>query len=343
MNRHKVAYYAVKILGNKTVSRFQSLLKFYLTFRQDYSINKPLKYPDKKRIVFMIDGKTPHGGLSDRLRGLFSVYHYCINNDIDFKVCWDYPFKLQEYLAPKIDWVIDKRELSYNKRETAFSFFNSYSFMNNDETNYFKLLFTNKIEHHVYSNVTLHEELFKRYFNELFTLDVRLESAVKKCLNEIGGRYVSCTFRFIGLLGDFNENVARRVNSEEEKTGYIKKGISAIQKLKKEHPEVKKVLVTADSPLFLKEASKIPYVYIIPGTVAHMDNVEEDDYGVHLKSFLDFILISKALKCYSFTTGRMFAQTKFAKTAALVGGKQLITFSDDTNLSTNNNSLFFLW
>ena len=29
------------------------------------------------RVVFIIDGKTPHGGLSDRLRGLFSIYYYC--------------------------------------------------------------------------------------------------------------------------------------------------------------------------------------------------------------------------------------------------------------------------
>ena len=77
----------------------------------------------KKIVIFFIDGKTIHGGLSDRLRGLFSTYYYCLKEGIDFKVFWTYPFNLQDYLEPnKVNWLIEGKAISHNKNEVAFRF-----------------------------------------------------------------------------------------------------------------------------------------------------------------------------------------------------------------------------
>lgn len=324
MNITKYAFYATKIFGKKNICRLQSFLKYVISFKNSYSNSLPIPKTCTKRCVFMIDGKTTHGGLSDRLRGLFSIYYYCKQNDIEFKVYWDYPFKLQDYFQPNYNWYIEKSDLSFNKKNVAFSFFNSYSHLNNDEKCYYDLLRTEKIEHHIYSNVTIREDLYSNFFKELFILDSRVENAVNTCLSEINGEYISITFRFLGLIGDFKDSNYPELESEEEKAWYISKCIEVIKQLHNKYPKLSKILVTADSPRFLKEIASLPYVYIIPGLVVHMDNVQANDYNLHLKSFLDFLLISKAEKCYSYSCGRMFSHTKFARTAALIGGKEFI-------------------
>lgn len=214
--------------------------------------------------------------------------------------------------------------MSFNKKNVAFSFFSSYSHLNNDEKCYYDLLKTDKIEHHVYSNVTIREDLYSTFLKELFILDPRVNNAVNACLSQIGGEYISVTFRFLGLIGDFKDSNYPELKTEEEKEWYITMCIQMFKQLHKEYPYLSKILVTADSPRFLKEVSSLPYVYIILGLVVHMDNVHQNNYNLHLKSFLDFLLISKAQKCISYSCSRMFSHTKFAKTAALIGEKEFI-------------------
>ena len=48
-----------------------------MTFRKVYTADSKThgneSFISPPRVVFIIDGKTPHGGLSDRLRGLFYI------------------------------------------------------------------------------------------------------------------------------------------------------------------------------------------------------------------------------------------------------------------------------
>ena len=60
----------------------------------------------------------------------------------------------------------------------------------------------------------------------------------------------------------------------------------------------------------------------------HMDQTHNDDYSLHLKAFADFYMISMAEKCFIYHTRDMFKHTRFAKTAALIGGKELVTLSE---------------
>lgn len=91
MSRERLARGLACVVGRKNTAKLQMWLKYILCFKKEY-----VKHTNKlKIVVFMIDGKTPHGGLSDRLRGLFSVYYYCMQKNYCFKVAWVFPFKLQ--------------------------------------------------------------------------------------------------------------------------------------------------------------------------------------------------------------------------------------------------------
>ena len=329
MSRDAQAKRLSRFIGKKNVCRLQSFLKFFLSFRHDYfykNINA-VKQGDKKVAIFFIDGKTIHGGLSDRLRGLFSVYDYCLNKGDRFKVYWVFPFKLQDYLEPnKVNWLIDKKDISYNLKDVSFRFFNSYSQVMNDEENYFKLMNTRKPILHVYSNITLHEEKYHRYFAELFEPSAQLSEAIQYHTTEIGGKYVSITFRFIGLLGDFQDtNSHFGVLEDGEKELYVNKCLDAINRIHSQNPGVHKILVTSDSSIFLSKASELPFVYIIRGVIAHMDNAKSEvNDNANLKTFTDLLMISKAERCYVYSYGRMFKASKFARTAALIGGREFI-------------------
>lgn len=279
-------------------------------------------------MIFFIDGKTIHGGLSDRLRGLFSVYYYCLKKELDFKVHWIYPFKLEDYLEPnKVNWQIDAKDISHDKNEIAFRFFNSYSLMNNNEKSYFKIMDTRKHQLHVYSNVTLHEEMYHVFFNDLFKPSKVLSEALQYNLDAIGGKYVSVTFRFIGILGDFKDtSVREELQTNEDKERYINKCIDFICRLREKHSDVTKILVTSDSPIFLDRVAQLHYVYVVPGEVVHMDSADNklDD----LKAFLDMLMISKAECCYSYSHGKMFQGSKFARTSALIGNRKFVEVNE---------------
>ncbi len=327
MNRDLWARRLSKVIGRENVCRLQSKLKYILSFRNEYSNSNLKTHRGGKIAIFLIDGKTIHGGLSDRLRGLFSTYYYCKKEDVEFKVFWDFPFKLQDYLEPnKVNWLIDSKGISHNSDEVAFRFFNSYSLMNDNEKSFFKMLRTKKHELHVYSNVTLHEEMYHTFFNDLFKPSKILQDALQYNTNEIGGKYISVTFRFIGILGDFKDTHVLAELEMNEKEIYISKCLDVIGSLRIKHPDISKVLVTSDSPVFLERASQLEYVYVIPGTLLHMDSVSKNQKD--LKAFTDMLMISKAECCYSYNYGKMFVATKFARTAALIGNRQFIEIKE---------------
>ena len=328
MNRDLCARRLSKVIGKENVCRLQSKLKYFLSFRNEYKTLTNVNGGGKKIVIFFIDGKTIHGGLSDRLRGLFSTYYYCLKEGIDFKVFWTYPFNLQDYLEPnKVNWLIEGKAISHNKNEVAFRFFNSYSLMNNNETSFLKIMNTKKHEIHVYSNITLHEEMYHIFFNDLFKPSKMLSDALQYNTDKIGGKYISVSFRFIGILGDFKDTYFKKELGAEEKE-YISKCLDVICRLKTKHPNVPKILVTSDSRVFLEKASSLAYVYIIPGTVVHMDGVNKNMEQNDLKVFLDMLMISKAECCYSYSYGKMFKGTKFAKISALIGNRRFIGITE---------------
>lgn len=90
-----------KVFGKQCLSRMQQALKYWQGFRGFYSLSSPRANTDGTWAVFCIDGRTIHGGLSDRLRGLLSTYLYCKECGRGLVINWVYPFRLSDYLELK--------------------------------------------------------------------------------------------------------------------------------------------------------------------------------------------------------------------------------------------------
>ena len=281
-------------------------------------------------IVFSCNGFIWHGGLADRLKGIVSIYEWCKKNNKVFRINFSHPFYLKDYLVPnKYDWLIDENSISYsykcaepriclmeprtcNQKEVLD---NQYELLTKwcDEN-----LCIKSKQIHVYTNMDRLLYKFSQLFNELFKPSERLQSEIEKNLDSLGSKYISISFRFTTIMGDFTD-CAGEEYTEEDKILLLKSCVQAVKDIRKSAPVHDKVLITADSERFLDYVKEnLDNIYVIPGKVGHIDYNNNDD--VNLKTFLDFMLISKAEKVYLVKNKDMY-ESAFAKTAAKVNNK----------------------
>lgn len=268
-------------------------------------------------IICMFDGKMAHGGLADRLRGIISMYHYSKLNNLNFRIHHTHPFNLAYFLQPNLyDWEIKESEISYNKELSIPLYIACGNY-------YFEDSFTKKIldknikgykQYHVYPSLKIADDKFHELFHELFTPSPILQNAINNLLNDINGKFITMSFRFVELLGDFKDSINITLTSEE-RILLINKCLNAIGEIRKKAPSHDKVIITSDSTTFLEYAKSLPDVYIIPGKIGHIDY--QDDINIHLKTFTDFLIISHAEKAYMVRTPIMY-KSGFAQRACMI-------------------------
>ncbi|MEC3878257.1 hypothetical protein [Parapedobacter sp. 10938] len=176
----------------------------------------------------------------------------------------------------------------------------------------------------VYANLDYLDEINEKYdrqyqwgqlFNELFKPTKLLDDRLKEHLNHIGNpAFIACVFRFQNLLADFKEYQFKPL-PPSDRQALLSKNVNALKRIS-EQSDVP-VLVTSDSSTFLAVVKDLKNIYTIPGKVVHIDNVIDAESEVYLKSFVDFLMLSRAQKIYSLGTGIMY-KTDFPKYAAKV-------------------------
>lgn len=268
-------------------------------------------------IIYCLDGKDFTTGFADRLRGIISSYAFAKANDLHFKINHNVPFKMEKYFQPNsIDWRISDNELSYNLLYANPVFMLDYA----SGKRFFYMI--KKRQHHIYSNINAINLINKHYnksyhfsdlFNELFKPSDIIINQIQHYRKFINEGYISISFRFMQLLGDFKDIRGAILNESEQKE-LISKCISFINKIHNQHLNIPYILVTADSTKFILEVKKISYVFTIPGKIGHIGLVSDDD--VQMKTMLDFYMISQAKKAYLGYTKEMY-KSNFAKVAAL--------------------------
>ncbi len=283
-------------------------------------------------VVFTCNGWIWHGGLADRLKGMVAVYDWCKRHGRRFRINFCEPFLLQDYLMPnKIEWLPADIVFSQNcsvpkvclmeprtcNRREVLEHQNELleSWMDENFSDSSKQL-------HVYTNMNRTDIGFASLFNELFRPVPRLQTLIDEHLANIGGKYISISFRFTTLLGDFTDCTGSPL-PPEDRAELIERSLEAFKAISRQAPAHDKILVTADSETFLSRAKEMEGVYVIPGKVGHIDYDHGDD--VNMKTFLDFFLISKAEKVYLARSGKMY-RSAFAKTAALVNDRPFEVF-----------------
>lgn len=130
--------------------------------------------------------------------------------------------------------------------------------------------------------------------------------------------YITISFRFLELLGDFTDDGSRVPLLERDREQLIDRCINQIDIIRSKAPSHDRVVVTSDSSTFINRVSALPDVYIIPGTIGHM-TFAGSNLDIHLKTFLDYYIIANARKAYMARTGNMY-RSGFASHAAMITG-----------------------
>ena len=124
-----------------------------------------------------------------------------------------------------------------------------------------------------------------------------LQSAVDLHRKNMNDSYLSATFRFQELLGDFDEHDdGFQTLPEELQEPFIRKNIKHLIDIHKRNKK-EKILLCSDSEKFRNAAAKYDFVYTIDGERQHL-NIPKMDKKYALLSFVDYFLISYSKKSF---------------------------------------------
>lgn len=309
-----------KCFGEDFYNTFTSQLDYRRSLAKYYSSHTEEEYISPS-IIYMADGKIIHGGLADRIRGMVTLYVFSKKKGIDYRIYFTSPFLLSDYLEPNLfDWQIDKRELSYNSSVSKAVIVKNNRIDNDIYLEKRLGKYVGKVQLHVYTNASSKNVDFKKEFAELFKPSGALNAALETNMRALREEYVSITFRFQQLLGDFKEGNYRKLD-DSDKTKLIERCDQFVNEVRQNHSTMNKILITSDSVSYLKHATeKFNFVYTIPGVVLHIDYTNNGAGLAYMKSFVDLFMLSRAKKLYSFSTGPMYKDSGFAELAAAIGG-----------------------
>lgn len=292
------------------------------SIRRDYTFSLR-KENVPNLVISCLDSRTTAHGFADRLKGMISCFAYAKAIGVPFRIEHISPFDLLDYLVPnQYEWSLKPGEKSMNLLYVSPCFF-ICTVLGYHSLKFLRI--SRKRQCHLFTNLNYLADInskfkkdykFNELFSELFKPSVVLQKELFNHLRQLSTSegFISVSFRFMQLMGDFKDCYGE-VLPEKEKKELIDKSLSVIRQLhEKEH---KRVFVTSDSHLFIEEAAKLDCVYVVPGKIGHIGFSNDDD--VFLKMFVDFMLISQANHVYLAYSGKMY-NSNFSRTAALSGG-----------------------
>ena len=289
-------------------------------------------------VVFVYCDKS---GITDNIRGLVGIYKICKLLGLRFKVNIVSPFNLTDFLLPnKYDWEITPQEFAAALEENNSCEFSCIAHSPQEVLNRIKAKIENRRFLTVKSSVMAVGGCeYGQLYDELFQPSAELREAVDSHLRQIGGGFISATFRFQQLLGDFVEGDYPVLKPSEQKF-LTAQCLEHLEDIRKENPE-KKILVTSDSFLFLTAAQKLSYVYVVLEKIVHPRNPEAKyaDKKVWMKSFLDYSLSTRSQKVYSIVDGLMYGSS-FPMFAAMHGKAPFVTKDYRFMYADKKNSMF---
>lgn len=319
--------YAALILRHHLVCRWRMLLPLYKALNVNYKTNANLNDSGKKTVVLMVRNETTFsGGLSDRFRGITSVYQECKRQGLNFKIHFETP-SLIDYLEPnKYDWYIKDKEICYDTKRVFPCTILTYHSLDDEtepkvQSRILKHFLKKRYEQiHVYTNMRSGDGEYGKLFRELFRPCKELQEQIDYHVAKLGGekQYDAMVFRFRQLLGDFKEGGETLLKSEREE--YIQRCMKLVAKEHGSNPD-KKMLVTSDSITFLNRLAALPYVYVIPGEVVHIGFTYDAAKKTYMKSFVDYYVLSFA-KAVTLVRDKKMYHSGFALRAAMLDGAE---------------------
>lgn len=278
----------------------------------------------EKKVVYMqLKETTFSGGLSDRFRGIVSVYKMCKENGLEFKIHFD-GMDLRNYLdVAEYDWRIKDEEICYDCNKVyPCTILTYHSNLNNilqkKIQNWFLTRYLKKCyeQIHIYTNMATAENEYGRLFKELFRPCGELQELIDYHSGLLGDEYDAMVFRMRQLFGDFVDG--GYTLPENERKLYMDR---CLRFVKQHIVNGKKLLVTSDSKSLLDEIAKIDGAYVIPGEVVHVGFTLNAQKAIYMKSFVDYFVLADARKITLVRDPKMY-HSGFAKRAALLNGAE---------------------
>ena len=311
----------ILILRHHFVCRWRQLLPLYQKLNSKQAANDSKRH-SKTVILMVLNETTFSGGLSDRFRGITSVYQECKRQGLEFKIYFETP-NLIDCLEPNdYDWYIKKEDICYDtKRVYPCTILTYHSLEDKTEpkvqSRILKWFLKKNYEQiHVYTNMRSGDSEYGKLFHELFKPCKELQEQINFHLAALGGekQYSAMVFRFRQLLGDFKEG--GETLPTEDREPYMERCLAVVRKEHDQKPD-QKILVTSDSGTFLKMVSTLPYVYVIPGEVVHIGFTYNAAKMTYMKSFVDYYMLSYA-KCVTLVRDKKMYHSGFALRAAML-------------------------
>lgn len=272
----------------------------------------------KESVVLIMDGDyhKSHPGLVDRFKAIIGVYYLALQDDRDFFLYFNTPFRLQKYLVPnEVNWEIERSEVCKNCFKTGL--------LNYDVKFGIPSLDRCKREYHCYyylgHNIIRErkpvgwEEEWNELFNRLFKCSDHLNQLLEDNLPKFD--YISVHFRFVNALDEFEEGVNNQL-SEMKQTELIDTCLRKLAAIKQTSSWP--ICVFSDSSRFLNIAKENGY-YILNNAnqIGHISYADSDN--VHDKTFIDFFAIARSKKVYAIR-GEYLYNSVYPQYAAIVGG-----------------------
>ena len=201
--------------------------------------NLSLVKGNKKQILIICDGIISHGGLVDRLKGIISFYQIAKLKDFDFKIQFNNPFRLTEFLVPNsYNWSTTIVDLKWNPLNTSFlllmdnfEFDPIASFTKSKKYNfiiYCNVDYLSKI--HLDKSKIEVAQIWQNSYRELFTPSKYFKEKLEEV--KIESKRIAVHTRFTGLMGDFKDSSNKTI-SNERKTEILKLLMTEINKISK--------------------------------------------------------------------------------------------------------------
>lgn len=273
-------------------------------------------------VYFIIDPKIKHPGLTDRFKAIVGLYYIAKINHFDFKVIFNTPFRLNDYLSVnEYDWVGDENQLSYSIKNSRLISYNGDKILK---------LNKNVKQYHVYcyigydvlqrNSIEGYQKLWGNLYRELFKPSLTIKEKIDQLIISENS-YVAVHLRFVNALQTIEEDQFNFLQPEQQEQLIIR-CLNGIKSICKKHPD-KKLIIFSDSPIFLKRAQSLP-VLILEGEIGHISFANNIDKVV-IKTFLDYYMIARAYKVYCIMAPEMY-RTVYSYYASLIGGKEYEEF-----------------
>lgn len=309
-----------KLILRYHIDTISGVVKFFLRnliYRIKY---RPVKAVKNNVLYFVFEPNRKHPGIADRLKAIISLYNHCKKHGYAFKIYFDTPFKLSNYLEPKYNWEASLNELEYSIIDTKIINEQSRHPLPNlaKDKQYHCYCYSGNEMPRVFPNTGYK---WCDLFHELFKPSVVLNTAYNE-LNITPRTYISVHIRFVNALEYFeNTFFDNHLKTQQERDNLINRCKDAIMEIHKKHDGLD-VYVFSDSRVFLDSIGELPVKILGKENIGHIS--EGSNSMIELKSFLDLYVISQSKEVYRFIAPELYNWSGYAKLAATIGDIKMI-------------------